>query len=89
MLQYWHLPNLVGINRNPHESGLGSQVWAQCAYYFDVCRLCQDGPTTRHRVLNLDLTQANIPGAYGLTVDLTDAGQVFSALSRLCRDDGI
>lgn len=28
MLQYWQPPNLVGINRNRHESGLGSQVWA-------------------------------------------------------------
>lgn len=34
-----------------------------------------------HRVLNLDLTPANIPGAYDLTTDLTDAGQVFSAMS--------
>lgn len=34
-----------------------------------------------HRVLNLDLTPANIPGAFDLTTDLTDAGQVFSALS--------
>ena len=34
-----------------------------------------------HRVLNLDLTPANIPGAYDMTVDLTDAGQVFSAMS--------
>lgn len=34
-----------------------------------------------HRVLNLDLTPANIPGAFDMTVDLTDAGQVFSALS--------
>lgn len=34
-----------------------------------------------HRVLNLDLTPANIPGVYDMTVDLTDAGQVFSAMS--------
>lgn len=34
-----------------------------------------------HRVLNLDLSPANIPGAFDLTVDLTDAGQVFSAIS--------
>lgn len=34
-----------------------------------------------HRVLNLDLTPAKIQGAYDMTVDLTDAGQVFSAMS--------
>ena len=34
-----------------------------------------------HRVLNLDLVPANIEGAYDLTVDLADAGQVFSAMS--------
>ncbi len=34
-----------------------------------------------HRVLNLDLTPSNIPGAYEITADLTDAGQVFSAMS--------
>ena len=34
-----------------------------------------------HRVLNLDLVPANLEGAYDLTVDLTDAGQVFSAMS--------
>ncbi len=42
-----------------------------------VAHLVEQG----QRVLNLDLTQANIPGAYDLTVDLTDAGQVFSAMS--------
>lgn len=35
----------------------------------------------QHRVLNLDLTAANIPGAYDVTADLTDLGQVFSAMS--------
>ncbi|QDT05039.1 UDP-glucose 4-epimerase [Rubripirellula lacrimiformis] len=34
-----------------------------------------------HRVLNLDLVPAGIPGAFDLTTDLTDAGQVFSAMS--------
>ncbi|MEP3480397.1 MAG: NAD(P)-dependent oxidoreductase [Fuerstiella sp.] len=34
-----------------------------------------------HQVLNLDLIPANIPGVFDLTTDLTDAGQVFSALS--------
>ena len=34
-----------------------------------------------HRVLNLDLTPAKIPGEFDLTTDLTDAGQVFPALS--------
>ena len=42
-----------------------------------VAHLVEQG----HRVLNLDLTPANIPGVYDMTVDLTDAGQVFSALS--------
>ena len=42
-----------------------------------VAHLVEQG----HRVLNLDLTPANIPGAYDMTVDLTDAGQVFSAMS--------
>ena len=42
-----------------------------------VAHLVEQG----HRVLNLDLTKANIPGAYDMTVDLTDAGQVFSAMS--------
>lgn len=36
-----------------------------------------------HRVLNLDLSPANIDGVFDLTVDLTDAGQVFSAMSGL------
>jgi len=34
-----------------------------------------------HRVLNLDLVPSNIEGAYDMTADLTDAGQVFSALT--------
>ena len=42
-----------------------------------VAHLVEQG----HRVLNLDLTPANIPGAYDMTVDLTDTGQVFSAMS--------
>jgi len=42
-----------------------------------VAHLVEQG----HRVLNLDLTPSNIPGAYDMTVDLTDAGQVFSAMS--------
>ena len=42
-----------------------------------VAHLVEQG----HRVLNLDLTPSNIPGAYDLTADLTDAGQVFSAMS--------
>ena len=42
-----------------------------------VAHLVEQG----HRVLNLDLTPANILGAYDMTVDLTDAGQVFSAMS--------
>lgn len=42
-----------------------------------VAHLVEQG----HRVLNLDLTPAQLPGAYDLTADLTDAGQVFSAMS--------
>ncbi len=42
-----------------------------------VAHLVEQG----HRVLNLDLTPANILGAYDMTADLTDAGQVFSAMS--------
>ncbi|MEO8269571.1 MAG: NAD(P)-dependent oxidoreductase, partial [Aureliella sp.] len=34
-----------------------------------------------HRVLNLDLMPANILGSFDMTTDLTDAGQVFSAMS--------
>ena len=34
-----------------------------------------------HRVLNLDLVPSNIDGVFDLTADLTDAGQVFSALT--------
>ncbi len=34
-----------------------------------------------HRVLNLDLVPSNIDGVYDMTADLTDSGQVFSALS--------
>ena len=34
-----------------------------------------------HRVLNLDLVPTNIEGAFGMTADLTDAGQIFSALT--------
>jgi len=26
MLQYWRLPNIVGINRNRHENGVGSPI---------------------------------------------------------------
>lgn len=42
-----------------------------------------------HRVLNLDLIPANIPGAFDLTTDLTDAGQVFSALSGITAFDDL
>ena len=42
-----------------------------------VAHLVEQG----HRILNLDLIPANIPGAYDMTVDLTDAGQVYSAMS--------
>ncbi len=42
-----------------------------------VAHLVEQG----HRILNLDLTPAQLPGAYDLTADLTDAGQVFSAMS--------
>ena len=49
-----------------------------------VAHLVEQG----HRVLNLDLTTANIPGAYDMTTDLTDAGQVFSAMSGItCFDE--
>ncbi|QEG21611.1 NAD-dependent epimerase/dehydratase family protein [Mariniblastus fucicola] len=34
-----------------------------------------------HTVLNLDLVPANIKGVWDMTADLTDTGQVFSALS--------
>lgn len=34
-----------------------------------------------HTVMNLDLVPANIDGVWDMTVDLTDAGQVFSAMS--------
>lgn len=42
-----------------------------------------------HQVLNLDLTPANIPGAYDLTADLTDAGQVFSAMTGIVSLDDL
>ena len=35
----------------------------------------------RHRVLNLDLVPSKIEGAFDMTADLTDAGQIFSALT--------
>lgn len=34
-----------------------------------------------HRVLNLDLVPSKIEGAFDMTADLTDAGQIFSALT--------
>ncbi len=34
-----------------------------------------------HRVLNLDLIPANIGGAFDMTADLTDSGQVYAAMS--------
>ena len=34
-----------------------------------------------HRVLNLDLVPSGIEGAFDMTADLTDAGQIFSALT--------
>ncbi|MEM8736038.1 MAG: NAD(P)-dependent oxidoreductase [Planctomycetota bacterium] len=40
-----------------------------------------------HRVLNLDLVPSNISGAFDLITDLTDAGQVFSALSGITAFD--
>lgn len=40
-----------------------------------------------HRVLNLDLVPSNIEGAFDLTTDLMDAGQVFSALSGITAFD--
>ncbi|MFN3189404.1 MAG: NAD-dependent epimerase/dehydratase family protein [Aureliella sp.] len=40
-----------------------------------------------HRVLNLDLVPSDISGAYDLVTDLTDAGQVFSALSGITAFD--
>jgi nucleoside-diphosphate-sugar epimerase len=40
-----------------------------------------------HRVLNLDLAPATIPGVYDMAVDLTDAGQVFSAMSGITAFD--
>lgn len=42
-----------------------------------------------HRVLNLDLIPANIPRAFDLTADLTDAGQVFSAMSGITAFDDL
>lgn len=42
-----------------------------------------------HRVLNLDLTPANIPGVFDLTTDLTDAGQIFSAMSGITSFDDL
>lgn len=40
-----------------------------------------------HRVLNLDLVPSGVEGAHDLTVDLTDAGQVFSALTGIAGFD--
>lgn len=40
-----------------------------------------------HRVLNLDLKPSNIPGAFDMTADLTDAGQLFSAMSGITAFD--
>lgn len=40
-----------------------------------------------HRVLNLDLVPSGIEGAFDMTADLTDAGQVFSALSGITAFD--
>ncbi|MCR9294435.1 MAG: NAD(P)-dependent oxidoreductase [bacterium] len=40
-----------------------------------------------HRVLNLDLVPSHIAGAFDLVTDLTDAGQVFSALSGIAGFD--
>ncbi|MFK7737589.1 MAG: NAD-dependent epimerase/dehydratase family protein, partial [Pirellulaceae bacterium] len=34
-----------------------------------------------HRVLNLDLAPSGVAGVQDLAVDLTDAGQVFSAMT--------
>lgn len=42
-----------------------------------------------HRVLNLDLVPSNIDGAFDMTADLTDAGQVFSALTGITGFDDL
>ncbi|MFK8113133.1 MAG: NAD-dependent epimerase/dehydratase family protein [Rubripirellula sp.] len=42
-----------------------------------------------HRVLNLDLVPSGIDGAYDMTADLTDAGQVFSALTGIVGFDDL
>lgn len=42
-----------------------------------------------HRVLNLDLVPSNVPGAFDLATDLSDAGQVFSALSGITAFDDL
>ncbi|EMI25841.1 NAD-dependent epimerase/dehydratase family protein [Rhodopirellula europaea] len=42
-----------------------------------------------HRVLNLDLVPSNVDGVSDITVDLTDAGQVFSAFSGLTELDDL
>ena len=42
-----------------------------------------------HRVLNLDLVPSNIEGAFDMTADLTDAGQIFSALTGIVGFDDL
>lgn len=42
-----------------------------------------------HRVLNLDLVPSGIEGAFDMTADLTDAGQVFSALTGITGFDDL
>ncbi|EKK04008.1 NAD-dependent epimerase/dehydratase [Rhodopirellula baltica SH28] len=42
-----------------------------------------------HTVMNLDLVPANIDGVWDMTVDLTDAGQVFSAMSGIVGFDDL
>lgn len=42
-----------------------------------------------HRVLNLDLVPSNIDGVFDMTADLTDAGQVFSAVTGIIGFDDL
>lgn len=42
-----------------------------------------------HRVLNLDLVPSNVDGVSDMTADLTDAGQVFSALTGIVGFDDL
>lgn len=42
-----------------------------------------------HTVMNLDLVPANIDGVWDMTADLTDAGQVFSALTGIIGFDDL